>query len=244
MQLLSTLAAVSATIATVQAGSAYIYNHCDTDIYVKAIDMERRGGDADTIKAGSTWSETYHTPSSGGVSLKIGTTPACDKITQFEYTLTGGNWNQIWYDGSDINCIADGCPFADKNLMVGASIDSCPKRYCAAADPKCTGFYNKPDDDLATLSCNPDADVYIHICLDDDKMPGGANYGQAGPPTPASSSKASSSTTPPPKAYTMEAPGPQTFKKVAHKTARSIAERSPEALAAHAHARRHLHGRV
>jgi hypothetical protein len=245
MQILATLAALSAAIATAQAGSAYVYNHCKEVVYLWAVDTERIPGSPVKISPGGSWSETYRTPQSGGVSIKLSKEAnVYGKITQFEYTLTGGQWNQIWYDGSDIDCITSKCPFAEDNLFLGASVPSCPQRYCAAADPKCTGFYNKPDDDFATLACEPTADTFMHLCLPDDQMPGGSS--PPAPPTqPSSSSTATPTSTKNVHTFTMEAPVATTFVK-AHKTARSVAERSPEpeALAVHAHARRHLHHRL
>jgi hypothetical protein len=241
MQLLTTLAALSATVASVQAGSAYVYNHCTENVYLWAVDTERVPGSPTKLAPGGSWSEVYHTPASGGVSIKLSKDPNCDKILQFEYTLTSGQWNQVWYDGSFIDC-GESCPWGKHNLYVGASVSSCPQRYCAATDPKCADFYNKPDDDFATLACEPTADTFLHLCLPDSQMPGGSSppappSSPSPAPAPTSSSKA--------KSYIMEAPVATTFSK-AHKTVRSIAERSPEPeiLAVHAHARRHLHHRV
>ena len=234
-------AVIAAAAATVSAqGSAYVYNHCAGDVYLWAVDIERNPQAPTVIPAGGTWSEVYHTLSEGGVSVKIAKNPTDSVITQFEYTLTSGEWDMIWYDGSNINCVDDptNCPFHGDNLYLGATVDSCPQRYCASQDAQCAGFYNTPDQNTATLSCKPSADTFLHLCLPDEQMPGGS--APPAPPAPASTTAPTSAkeVAAGPAKIIMEAPASTTMVR------RTIAQRAPaheHALAAHAHARRHMH---
>lgn len=171
MQFFTTLAALAAVATTAEAAKAYVYNHCSVPVYLWAVDVNRSPSTPTVLAAGQVWNEDYHTPSAGGVSIKLSKSNNPLKITQFEYTL---NSAAIWYDGSNINCQGTDCPFDEDNLLLMASQTSCPQRACDKNSTICTGFYNQPDDNEATLSCQPSADTEMHLCLSDAQMPGGS----------------------------------------------------------------------
>lgn len=173
MRFSATVAAVAATISAAEAAKAYVYNHCSYPVYLWAVDTSRAPSAPTTVAAGGSWSEDYHSPPSGGVSVKMSKTTSAALITQFEYTLSPG---MIWYDGSNIDCDngAD-CPFTGESMLLMSSKTSCPTAACSRNTTMCTSFYNQPSDDWATLACDQTADTEFHICLPDAQMPGGGS---------------------------------------------------------------------
>lgn len=166
MQLIASVAALAATITSVNAlGSAIINNNCGFPVYLWPIDAQRNPSDGITIAPGGSYSEVYHTPSFGGVSLKISrTNNKQSKVTQFEYTIQSYSNNPfLWYDGSHVDCVDAECPFWDYGINLKASDPSCPTRDCAIGKV-CTGFYTLWNDDINTLSCGQDADVIMTVC--------------------------------------------------------------------------------
>lgn len=206
MHYLATLSAFAAAATSVQAlGSAYIINQCSFDTYLWTIDAERNPLTPITIKAGSTWSEGYHTPSAGGVSLKISKTTTCSPITQLEYTVQAYSGNNfVWYDGSNVDCTGTDCPFQAYGLELTTSKGAaCPQRNCTAGELTCPGFYTVWNDDENSLSCDDTADTLLTLCA------GQASGSSAAAPV-ASSSKAPTSVSYAPATtsapvYTMEA---------------------------------------
>jgi hypothetical protein len=166
MQLIATVAALAATVTSVNAlGSAIINNNCNFPVYLWPIDAQRNPSDSIVINAGGSWSESYHTPSSGGVSLKLSrTNNKQSKVTQFEYTVQSYASNPfLWYDGSHVDCVDSECPFWDYGINLKASDPTCPTRDCAVGKV-CTGFYTLWNDDINTLSCSDDANVIMTVC--------------------------------------------------------------------------------
>jgi hypothetical protein len=234
MFLLSTLAALSAAVASVNAANAYIYNNCKDDAYVSPVAVGRPSSGPFHIPAGGSWSEPYYTPTSGGVSLKMSKSASLSNPTQFEYTLTAGDYPFIWYDISNIDCIANGCPWDNDETMIEASIKTCPTRSCAAGVKTCPGYYNVWNDDTATLSCDPKADVIFHLCPNNGTSSGSAPSASSSKAAPSSSAKASST-----HHVQMEAPVATTMYTTTK--AAALAVRTAHPLEAHAHARRHFH---
>lgn len=166
MQLIASVAALAATITTVSAmGNAIVQNNCDFPIYLWPVDAQRNPSDGITVAPGGQYSEQYHTPSSGGVSIKISTTNnKLSKVTQFEYTVQSYASNPfLWYDGSHVDCTGSECPFWAYGLNLKTSDPSCPTRDCPV-DQVCTGFYTLWNDDINTLSCNQDANTIFTTC--------------------------------------------------------------------------------
>jgi hypothetical protein len=165
MQLIATVAALAATVTTVNAlGNAIINNNCGFPVYVWPIDAQRNPSDPITVAPGGQYSEAYHALSSGGVSLKIGTTPnKGGKQTQFEYTLASFGASSLWYDGSNVDCTDSDCPFWNYGINLKASDSSCPTRNCAVG-AVCSGFYTLWNDDINTLSCSSSADTIMTVC--------------------------------------------------------------------------------
>ncbi|QDS69774.1 hypothetical protein FKW77_010299 [Venturia effusa] len=236
MHYIATLSAFAAAATSVQAlGSAYIINKCSFDTYLWPVDAERNPSTPITIKSGSTWSEGYHTPSAGGVSLKISRTTKCEPITQLEYTVQAYSGNNfIWYDGSNVDCTGTDCPFQAFGLELTTSKGSaCPQRNCTAGAPTCPGFYTVWNDDENSLSCDDSADTLLTLCSE-----GSSSSGSSGSTSPTSSSKSTPSTpnaasTTSAPVYTMEAPAPTTMATVTHTKYHKV-------RSVHHHARHHI----
>jgi hypothetical protein len=165
MQLITSLTTLAAAITSVNAlGSAIINNNCAFPVYLWTVDADRNPGSPETIGAGQTWSEGYHTPGSGGVSLKLSTTPSKQYITQFEYTVQSYLSNPfVWYDGSNVDCTDSQCPFWNYGVSLKTSDSSCPTRDCPVAQT-CSGFYTIWNDDVNSLSCGDNADTIMTLC--------------------------------------------------------------------------------
>jgi len=194
MQLITSIAAFAAAATTVQAvGSAIIHNQCTFPVYMWTVDAQRNPSTPTTIGSGSTWSEGYHTPSSGGVSLKISKTTSCDKITQFEYTVASySGQNFIWYDGSNVDCTGAECPFQPYGVGLTTSKGAaCPSRNCSAGASQCDGFYTVYNDDQNSLSCDESADVILTLCTEKGSVSGGSSGGSSYGGSPSAASVAS-----------------------------------------------------
>jgi len=165
MQLIASIAALAATVTSVNAlGSAIINNNCAFPVYMWAVDADRNPSSPTTIPAGGSWSEGYHTPASGGVSLKLSTTTQKQYITQFEYTVQSYLANPfVWYDGSNVDCTGSECPFWNYGINLKTSSPSCPTRDCPIGQV-CTGFYTLYNDDVNSLSCDDTADTIMTLC--------------------------------------------------------------------------------
>jgi len=166
MQLIASVAALAATITSVNAlGNAIVNNNCNFPVYLWPIDAQRNPSDPTIIAPGGSYSEPYHTPSSGGVSLKLSRqNNKGGPVTQFEYTVQSYAANPfLWYDGSHVDCVDDACPFWDYGINLKASDASCPTRDCAVGKV-CSGFYTLWNDDINTLSCGDEANVIMTVC--------------------------------------------------------------------------------
>jgi len=183
MHRLATIAAFAASLSSVSAaGTATIKNFCSFPVSLWAVDALRNPQSPTTIAPGASYSEGYHTLTTGGVSLKLSTGSSLysgDAITQFEYTLIGGF---IWYDGSNVDCQVTNCPFYNYGVYMDTSDPSCPSRTCAPG-ARCDGFYNLFNDDWNSLACAPSADISMYLCA---TSPDGA----AAPAAPAASPSA------------------------------------------------------
>jgi hypothetical protein len=188
MQLITAIAAIAVTTATVHAHFANINNYCDFEVYVWPTDGDRNPSSGTPIPPGSNWWEEYRTVSTGGgVSLKITTSNNLGPITQFEYTVSNwlgeDHWD-IFYDGSNIDCKTTNCPFWEYNLYIGASDESCSAGPCPAKT-ECPGFYQKPDDDQCTFSCPMSANTTMHLCVPDHLLPTSQKSVPIPPPQPS-----------------------------------------------------------
>jgi len=270
MQLIASLAVIATVASTAHAlGKAIIYNQCSFPTYVWPTDIDRPTTEPITIPAGGSYSETYNTPASGGVSLKLSKTSECTSgyITQFEYTVQPWDGtNFVWYDGSNVNCDGVNCPFVSEGLFLTTSQgSSCPQRTCSPGEAPCTGFYTLYNDDLNSLSCNDTADTIMYLCATSDSgsttTPASSSSSASSPTYSATSvassssssvvasvhsSKSSTSTS----ASTYTTPAPASTKTFVQYneavvttfvTVTQVAKRQPSARAVHDHARRHQH---
>lgn len=178
MQLIVSVAALAATITSVNAlGQAIVHNNCAFPIYLWAVDAQRNPSSGTTVQPGGQYSEQYHTPSSGGVSIKLSTTNSlASKVTQFEYTVQSyANNPFLWYDGSNVDCTGAECPFYNYGVNLKASDPSCPTRDCPVGQV-CSGFYTLWNDDINTLSCSQESNVIMTLC----SVNGGSSGGSGG----------------------------------------------------------------
>jgi len=171
MKYAATVAALAASIASVSAGTATIKSFCGSPVYLWAVDANRNPQTYDKqLNYGDTYTESYQVLGSGGVSLKLSRSPTlgAGTITQFEYTYQPGT--MIWYDGSNVNCAGQDCPFYSDGVHMTTSVSSCATRTCAPG-VMCDGFYNKFNDDWNSLGCDPSADITMYLCATDGKAP-------------------------------------------------------------------------
>jgi len=196
-----TLAAIAATISTASATTATVKSLCQAPVYLYAVDAQRAPSSAtQVLNYGDSYSEAYHTPSSGGVSLKLSLTPNLvdGHITQFEYTLTpavGTFPAFIWYDGSNVNCQGANCPFYNTGVYMSTSDATCPTRSCPLG-AECTGFYNLFNDDVNSLSCGPTADITMVLCSTDGVKPSSGGAAPAAYPSEVLNIPAAASSVP------------------------------------------------
>ena len=158
-----TIAAAALAIAAplVEAANAIVYNKCKFPVYLWSVSSDRAPGAPVVLAANSgKYSEAYQTPSKGGVSIKIATSGNVGgPISQFEYTLD----SKIWYDISNINCKGTACPFQPFGMYLHSG-SGCPTVSCPGGEPLCSGAYNNPDDNWASLACNAQADTTVFLC--------------------------------------------------------------------------------
>jgi len=163
MQYLTVAAAALLAATTVAAGNANVYNTCKEDVYLWSVTADK-AGDMVTIKPGGKYSETYQTPSVGGVSIKLNLNDTCSNpapISQFEYTLADGS---IWADMSNVNCGTSECPFKPYGWYLDLGSSTCPTRNCLANAAICTGAYVAYNDDVNTVSCAASSDISLYLC--------------------------------------------------------------------------------
>lgn len=253
MQLITAIAAIAATAAIVNAQYANINNYCDFEVYVWPTDGTRNPSSGTPIPPGSNWCEAYQT-AGGGVSLKISTSKSLGAITQFEYDVSnslGPDLWEVWYDGSNINCFKNTCPFWNYNLYIEASNSDCPAGPCPA-QTVCPGFYNDPNDNADSFSCKAPANTTMHLCIPDDLLPTSQNSVPIAPVQSSSlvkaeqvqpSSSVLSSVPSPPPSPATTAPPVQVNQAIVETTITvTTTTWVPNRFAArHAHAQRHGH---
>jgi hypothetical protein len=161
MQIL-TIAAAALTLATsvAEAANAVVYNKCAFNVYLWSVTADHAPGSAVVLAPGGKYSEAYQTPSQGGVSIKIASeNSVAGPISQFEYTLDG----KIWYDISNINCKGPACPFQPYGMSLQSG-SGCPTVSCPGGEALCSGAYNNPDDNWASLACGASSDTAVYLC--------------------------------------------------------------------------------
>lgn len=196
MQLINSIATLAVAVSSVNAlGSAIINNNCDFNVYLWPVDATRNPGSPLTIASKGSYSEVYHTPASGGVSLKLSKTTSDSLITQLEYTVESyAGSNFVWYDGSNVDCTGSECPFWSNGMHLATSISSCPTRDCPV-DEECTGFYTLYNDDVNSLSCDQSADTILTLCSVNTGSGSSGAYSAVSVAAPSSSAAKAYSTT-------------------------------------------------
>lgn len=177
----ATVAGVLSLATAVNAvGSAIINNNCNHDVYLWPVSVDESPSSPTIIKAnGGSWSQTYKQCSSGGMSLKLSdNSDMSSGITQFEYTLGGSN---IWYDLSNVNCLPFGsgtCPFMSTGMSLSSG-SGCPTAKCTGGEETCHDAYTYPDDNWASLSCQPSENTVLELCSSSSGSSSGSSYNNA-----------------------------------------------------------------
>ncbi|MCJ1332757.1 hypothetical protein MMC10_009451 [Thelotrema lepadinum] len=149
----------AAAAATV--GNAVVKNNCGFTVYLRSVD--NTVGPLQTIKAGGSYSEQFHTSGNGGgISLKMDKTgdptgSGSGNIEQFEYTLSGST---VYYDLSTIN----GNPFVAYHNAIVPSISTCHTITCNANENPCTASYYPGDPSNPTYACASSGNLVYNIC--------------------------------------------------------------------------------
>jgi hypothetical protein len=174
MQLITSLAVLATAASTAHAlGNAIIHNKCPYDVYLWPTDSNRAPTQPQTLASGGTYQEGYQTPSSGGVSIKISKSTSCASgyITQFEYTVAAFSGNNfLWYDGSNVDCTAENCPFQKDGVFLTTSKganSACKECSCppsTSTTQKCDCFYAFDVDDKNSFSCDDNSDTIMYLC--------------------------------------------------------------------------------
>ncbi|KAF2403386.1 hypothetical protein EJ06DRAFT_275611 [Trichodelitschia bisporula] len=201
-------AVVGLAVTSVSANTATINNLCSFPVYMWAVDVDRVPGSPTVIQPGGSYSEPYHKPKTGGVSLKLSKTKDCVKITQFEYTQQSYGQDFIWYDGSNVDCTGTDCPFQPYGIYMYTSKDSCPTRTCTPGAPQCDGFYTLWNDDINSLACDATADIFMNLCATGPggkAAPAASVAAPAAYAAPAASSAAASAASSAPASYAASA---------------------------------------
>lgn len=120
----------SDSVADDATGQATVLNNCGFPVYLYACsqDPETCTSESTLGAQGGTYSETFLDPSTGGRSIKIGTTSGevNKPILQLEYTNTGSG--QIAYDLSEVN----GNPFGPYGFALTSNNAACFQQECPA----------------------------------------------------------------------------------------------------------------
>lgn len=111
-------------------GQATVRNNCGFPVYLYACSQTPATCTGETTLGanGDTYAETFLDSSTGGRSIKIGTTPGevNKPILQFEYTNTGSG--QVSYDLSEVN----GNPFGPYGFALTSDNSACFQQECPA----------------------------------------------------------------------------------------------------------------
>ena len=124
------------------AGTATIVNKCDFDAYLYVCQQTPATCDSNTtLAAGQTFTETYHSASGGGRSMKISTswsliTGTTEDLLQFEYTPMADG--EIWYDLSEVN----GNPFGSWGFSL---TNTSTTVFCPAPATDCPSVFTDSD---------------------------------------------------------------------------------------------------
>jgi len=113
-----------------------------------------------TVPNGQSYQENWQlNPDTGGISIKISTTPDEADIMQFEYTLETPT---IWWDVSLINMEITSL-FDKLGFTVTSDNSNCLTVTCPPGDTQCSGAYLFPDDNQATHACGDTTNMVLNL---------------------------------------------------------------------------------
>jgi hypothetical protein len=113
-----------------------------------------------TLPSGQSYQEAWLiNPNTGGISIKVATTPDKADVMQFEYTL---NNPIIWWDVSLINMEITSL-FDKLGFTVTSDNPNCHSVTCPPGDTQCSGAYLFPDDNQATHSCEATTNMVLNL---------------------------------------------------------------------------------
>ncbi|KAF2650394.1 hypothetical protein K491DRAFT_608864 [Lophiostoma macrostomum CBS 122681] len=156
-----------------------IVNRCSYDVNVWSI-LKGQGcpsTEGVVLSKGGIYQENYRQSDTGGVSVKVSKTSACEigSLTQLEYFIDtseayGGNYLDVSY----VDCSSDNCPtkaegyYMQAGTQIGAfkaSSDNqhCPILSCSNASECATMSYILPDD-TQTKYCPSSQSMEFYMC--------------------------------------------------------------------------------
>lgn len=159
LRLLMLLAFLSTTPVSC-AGTAFISNTCDFDVYISSVANTTNNTWVHLAPEVGQFAEEYRqNPNGGGISLKIGAVPNTANITQFEYT-DNITLETISYDLSNI----DGYPFVEGGLYLVPSNAECGALYCPPGIQLCPNAFNHPWETQVQRACNDSTNLTLFLC--------------------------------------------------------------------------------
>jgi hypothetical protein len=164
-----------------QRGFLQIVNRCNFEVHLQSVDSGQTPKDVFHLRPHDGY---YHeqfkalapikgedgTLQRAGTSIKLSRDPNpahwTQSITQIEYSIFEG---KVSYDGSNINCHLDTCPFFKDGVTIQVLGQSpsescqnvtCPKGGCS--DGK--NWYNEWDHNLAVRTCKESRLLAVYLC--------------------------------------------------------------------------------
>jgi hypothetical protein len=221
-----TLVPVVALAATAYAGSAAtefnlmpdydaskpgvkIVNRCSYDVNIWSIlkGMGCPETEGVVLSTGGVYQENYRPSDSGGVSIKVSKSTACEigNLTQLEYFIDnsedyGGNYLDVSY----VDCFTEHCPTKTEGYYLkagsqtgefkaAANNEHCPVLSCSNAIECAAMSYILPDD-TQTKYCPSSQNLEFYMCGGEEP---GSDDGDDSSSTPSSSEEAETSTAAP-----------------------------------------------
>jgi hypothetical protein len=168
-------------VAANSNGMLIISNQCSFDVHIKSQDGNVGAPEAPLqhLRSKGVWWENIRGPIGNGAdgfpagtSVKISRNPNDfgKAITQIEYSVGNG---AVWYDGSNIDCHKETCPFYNEGIMIqvpqrltasesNCVSVTCPKGGCADG----RDWYDQWFHDLATKNCKNDRTMTVWLCAE------------------------------------------------------------------------------
>ena len=151
----------SDSIADDGTGQATVLNDCGFPVYLYACSQTPSECTAESTLAasGGNYAETFSASSTGGRSIKIGTTSGevNKPILQFEYTNSGSG--EVFYDLSEAN----GNPFGPYGFALTSNNAACFQQECPAPDTECSFVFTTATNGQVS-SCPVASSIGVTLC--------------------------------------------------------------------------------